>query len=204
MGTLAVMTEVALKVLPAQRECTVLCLVLPTDRCPGIERGLGTPYEVSGTACSCRPRAFDQEIANAGASVTAIRVENFPALIRYRSSRLKHMMQAMRSAELDTARSRIFWNEVRTFADVPEIVPARCGAFHPARDAPKLIGAIARKTMRAFTIGPAVSSGSKRRRSSDAGAEICRTLPNSAVMHTDPGGGAGAMSSTCSSHSIRR
>jgi glycolate dehydrogenase FAD-binding subunit len=118
-GTLAVMTEVALKVLPAQREVrTVLCFGLADLN--GVEAlclALGTPFEVSGTVhlhAGLAERFSDQEIANAGATVTAIRVENFPASARYRSSRLKQMLQAYAPAlELDTMRSRIFWNEVR-------------------------------------------------------------------------------------------
>src|SRR4029079_8075091 len=98
-GTLAVMTEVAIKVLPAPREVrTVLCFGLADPN--GIEAlclAMGTPCEVSGTVhmhAELAERLSDQEIANAGASVTAIRVENFPASARYRSSRLKQMLQA--------------------------------------------------------------------------------------------------------------
>ncbi|HEX2446813.1 MAG TPA: glycolate oxidase subunit GlcE [Methyloceanibacter sp.] len=119
-GTLAVMTEVAIKVLPAQREVrTVLCFGLADQN--GIEAlclAMGTPFEVSGTVHMHKElaeRLSDQEIANAGASVTAIRVENFPASARYRSSRLKQMLQAYAPAlELDTMRSRAFWDEIRT------------------------------------------------------------------------------------------
>jgi glycolate oxidase FAD binding subunit len=119
-GTLAVMTEVAIKVLPAQREVrTVLCFGLADPN--GIEAlclAMGTPFEVSGTVhmhAGLAERLSDQEIANAGASVTAIRVENFPASARYRSSRLKQMLQAYAPAlELDTLRSRAFWDEIRT------------------------------------------------------------------------------------------
>jgi glycolate oxidase FAD binding subunit len=119
-GTLAVMTEVAIKVLPAQREVrTVLCFGLADPN--GIEAlclAVGTPFEVSGTVhmhAELAERLSDQEIANAGASVTAIRVENFPASARYRSSRLKQMLQAYAPAlELDTLRSRAFWDEIRT------------------------------------------------------------------------------------------
>jgi glycolate oxidase FAD binding subunit len=118
-GTLAVMTEVALKVLPAQREMrTVLCFGLADPN--GVEAlclAHGTPFEVSGTIhmhAGLAERLSDQEIANTGASVTAIRVENFPASARYRSSRLKQMLQAYAPAlELDTMRSRVFWDEVR-------------------------------------------------------------------------------------------
>ena len=119
-GTLAVMTEVAIKVLPAQREVrTVLCFGLADPN--GIEAlclAVGTPFEVSGTVhmhAGLAERLSDQEIANAGAPVTAIRVENFPASARYRSSRLKQMLQAYAPAlELDTLRSRAFWDEIRT------------------------------------------------------------------------------------------
>ena len=119
-GTLAVMTEVALKVLPAPREVrTVLCFGLADPN--GIEAlclAMGTPFEVSGTVhmhAELAERLSDQEIANAGASVTAIRVENFPASARYRSSRLKQMLQAYAPAlELDTLRSRAFWDEIKT------------------------------------------------------------------------------------------
>ncbi len=119
-GTLAVMTEIAIKVLPAQREVrTVLCFGLADPN--GIEAlclAMGTPFEVSGTVhmhAELAERLSDQEIANAGASVTAIRVENFPASARYRSSRLKQMLQAYAPAlELDTLRSRAFWDEIRT------------------------------------------------------------------------------------------
>ena len=119
-GTLAVMTEVAIKVLPAQREVrTVLCFGLADQN--GIEAlclAMGTPFEVSGTVhmhAELAERLSDQEIANAGASVTAIRVENFPASARYRSSRLKQMLQAYAPAlELDTLRSRAFWDEIKT------------------------------------------------------------------------------------------
>jgi glycolate oxidase FAD binding subunit len=119
-GTLAVMTEVAIKVLPAPREVrTVLCFGLADPN--GIEAlclAMGTPFEVSGTVhmhAGLAERLSDQEIANAGASVTAIRVENFPASARYRSSRLKQMLQAYAPAlELDTLRSRAFWDEIRT------------------------------------------------------------------------------------------
>ena len=119
-GTLAVITEVAIKVRPAQREVrTVLCFGLADPN--GIEAlciAMGTPFEVSGTVhmhAELAERLSDQEIANAGASVTAIRVENFPASARYRSSRLKQMLQAYAPAlELDTLRSRAFWDEIRT------------------------------------------------------------------------------------------
>ncbi|MCJ7526999.1 MAG: glycolate oxidase subunit GlcE [Methyloceanibacter sp.] len=150
-GTLAVMTEIALKVLPAQREMrTVLCFGLadPTG-VQVLSAALGTPYEVSGTVhvhAGLAEHFSDQEIANAGASVTAVRVENFPASARYRSSRLKQMLQAYAPAlELDTARSRIFWNEIRALRMFQKSSRPLWRISTPPATAPKLIGAIARK-----------------------------------------------------------
>jgi glycolate oxidase FAD binding subunit len=119
-GTLAVVTEVALKVLPAQREVrTLLCFGLADPT--GVEvlgLALGTPFEVSGTVHVNRElarRFSDEEISGAGQTVTAVRVENFPAAARYRASRLKQMLQAYAPAlELDTVRSRMFWEDVKS------------------------------------------------------------------------------------------
>jgi len=127
-GTLAVMTEVALKVLPAQREVrTVVCFGL-TDQ-TAVEAlciAMGTPYEVSGTLhmhADLAARLSDEDIAGAEAAVTAIRVENFPASARYRAARVRQALLAYGPAlELDTERSKAFWGEVRTlkmFQDMP-------------------------------------------------------------------------------------
>jgi glycolate oxidase FAD binding subunit len=150
-GTLAVITEVAIKVLPAQREVrTVLCFGLGDQN--GVEAlclALGTPYEVSGTIhmhAGLAERFSDQAIANAGASVTAIRVENFPASARYRSSRLKQMLQAYAPAlELDTMRSRIFWGEVRALKMFERSDRPLWRISTLPSTAPKLITALSRK-----------------------------------------------------------
>jgi glycolate oxidase FAD binding subunit len=118
-GTLAIMTDVSLKVLPSQRESrTIICFGL-TDQ-TAIEAlctAMGTPYEVSGTLhahVGLAARFSDEEIAGAEAAVTAIRVENFPASARYRAGRLRQALLAYSPAlELDHARSKKFWNEVR-------------------------------------------------------------------------------------------
>jgi len=151
-GTLAMMTEVALKVLPAQREMrTIVCFGL--DDQTAVEAlclALGTPFEVSGTVhmhAGLAEHFSDREIASSGASVTAIRVENFPASARYRSNRLKHMLQAYAPAlELDTMPSRIFWDEVRGLRMFQKRLdhPLWRISTQPSI-APKLINAVARK-----------------------------------------------------------
>jgi glycolate oxidase FAD binding subunit len=119
-GTLAAMTEVTMKVLPAAEETrTLLCFGLPDlTAVEAMCLSLGTPYEVSGTVhlqALLAARLSDRDIGKAGAAVTAIRLENFTSAVRYRAGRLKERLAAYSpSLELDTARSRAFWEEVRT------------------------------------------------------------------------------------------
>ena len=150
-GTLAVVTEMAIKVLPAQREVrTVLCFGLSDPT--GVETlclGFGTPFEVSGAVhvhAELAKRFSDEEISGAGASVTAIRVENLLASARYRSSRLKQMLQAYAPAlELDTQRSRAFWGDIRSLKMFQKTGRPLWRISTIPSSAPKLIGSIARK-----------------------------------------------------------
>ena len=118
-GTLAVMTEVTLKVLPARQEArTILCFGLPdATAVEAMRLATGTPFEVSGAVHLQKDlvaRLSDPAVAGAGKAVTALRVENFASSVRYRASRLKELLAAYNpDAELDTARSHAFWNELR-------------------------------------------------------------------------------------------
>jgi glycolate oxidase FAD binding subunit len=150
-GTLAVLTEVAIKVLPAQREVrTLLCFGLADPT--GVEAlglALGTPFEVSGTVHvngELAQRFSDEEISRPGQSVTAIRVENFPASARYRASRLKQMLQAYAPAlELDTARSRMFWDDVKSLRMFERTGRPLWRISMAPTSGPKLVHSLARK-----------------------------------------------------------
>jgi glycolate oxidase FAD binding subunit len=119
-GTLAIMTEIAIKVLPAQREMrTIVCFGLTDPTAvEALSIAAGTPYAVSGTFhahADLAGRFSNQRISSAGASVTAVRVESFPASARYRANRLSQVLAAYSPVlELDTAESRAFWGEVKT------------------------------------------------------------------------------------------
>ena len=150
-GTLAVLTEVAIKVLPAQREVrTLLCFGLADPT--GVEAlglALGTPFEVSGTVHvngELARRFSDEEISRPGQSVTAIRVENFPASARYRASRLKQILQAYAPAlELDTARSRMFWDDVKSLRMFERTGRPLWRISMAPTSGPKLVHSLARK-----------------------------------------------------------
>ena len=150
-GTLAVLTEVAIKVLPTQREVrTLLCFGLADPT--GVEvlgLALGTPFEVSGTVHvngELARRFSDEEISRPGQSVTAIRVENFPASARYRASRLKQMLQAYAPAlELDTARSRMFWDDLKSLRMFERTGRPLWRISMAPTSGPKLVHSLARK-----------------------------------------------------------
>jgi glycolate oxidase FAD binding subunit len=150
-GTLAVLTEVAIKVLPTQREVrTLLCFGLADPT--GVEvlgLALGTPFEVSGTVHvngELARRFSDEEISRPGQSVTAIRVENFPASARYRASRLKQILQAYAPAlELDTARSRMFWDDVKSLRMFERTGRPLWRISMAPTSGPKLVHSLARK-----------------------------------------------------------
>ncbi len=119
-GTLAIMTEVTMKVIPIASETrTLLCLGLPDlTAIEAMCLSHGTPFEVSGTVhiqSELVDKLSDQDVKKARAAVTAIRVESFPSSARYRIGRLRELLAAYSPwLELDTARSRAFWEEIRS------------------------------------------------------------------------------------------
>jgi glycolate oxidase FAD binding subunit len=119
-GTLAVLTEITMKVLPVQKETrTIICFGLPDQTAvEAMGLSLATPFEVSGTVHLQAPLTAglsDRDIARSGAAVTAIRVESFLGSAGYRAGRLAERLAAYSPAlELDTGRSRAFWEEVRS------------------------------------------------------------------------------------------
>jgi|APTNR8051073442_1049403.scaffolds.fasta_scaffold05579_4 glycolate oxidase FAD binding subunit len=118
-GTLAVMTALHVKVLPAPESETTL-LVMGLDDMAGtaaIADAMGTPNDVSGAAhlpaeLACLSAV--ETVARAGGSVSCLRLDGIPQSIAYRVERLRQEMRTLGDmALLDADDSRALWREVR-------------------------------------------------------------------------------------------
>jgi len=114
-GTLAVLTEVTIKVLPAAKaELTLLLFGLDERRAgEAMTAALNAPAEVSGaahlpTATAARP-PLGGELA-----VTAIRLEGFEASVAARGDQLVTLLKRFGRVDLlDAGHSREFWSHIR-------------------------------------------------------------------------------------------
>ncbi len=79
-GTLGVLSEISLKVLPKPETSTTLCLhdLSVTDSVSAMSAALGSPFEVTGAATV--------------ASTTYLRLEGFEASVAYRAERLRALL----------------------------------------------------------------------------------------------------------------
>jgi glycolate oxidase FAD binding subunit len=128
-GTLALMTDVTVKVMPApEKTRTVLLLGLddPGARA-AMTRALQSSHEVSGAAhlpAAIAARSAVSYIAQAGGAVTVLRVEGPGPSVDYRCAALrKDLADLAESEELHSMNSAALWRELRDvapFAGQPE------------------------------------------------------------------------------------
>jgi glycolate oxidase FAD binding subunit len=114
-GTLAVLTEVTLKVLPAPRtETTLLLFGLPDERASlAMQQAMNAAVEVSGAAHLPAGVAARAPL-KAQMPVTALRLEGFEASVAARGEALAATLRGFgRAEQLDAAHSREFWAQVR-------------------------------------------------------------------------------------------
>jgi glycolate oxidase FAD binding subunit len=126
-GTLAVMTEATIKVLPrAEDQETVLALGLSDTRAAeAMAAAMGSSCEVSGAAhLPRRAAAKIPAVAKASYAITAFRLEGIPVSIAYRRKKLEEILKPYGAAgglgTLSAEDSRAFWRAVRDvlpFAD---------------------------------------------------------------------------------------
>ncbi len=108
LGTLAVLTEVTFKVLPAPETEATLVLHGLDDKTAvaALSAALGSPYEVSGAAH--RP-------GEGAAAETWIRIEGFAKSVHYRAGRLRDELRRFGNVDIvdDAAASRAIWSAIR-------------------------------------------------------------------------------------------
>src|SRR5215469_1898286 len=120
-GTLAAMTDVTIKTLPApETEATVLVLGLEAERAiVAMAAAMGSSCEVAGAAhlsAAAAARASGDFVA--GRSVTALRLEGVAPSVAHRKQTLEALMQAYGMlASLDAAQSRALW------AAIGDVIP---------------------------------------------------------------------------------
>ncbi len=115
-GTLGVITEITLKVLPAPE--TTGTLVLPgldaTAGVAALSAALGSPFGVSGaTWLPAEAAARVPGLSGIDGSATLIRIEDFAPSVSYRIGCLSDQFAIAGSISLDTAASRAVWRDVR-------------------------------------------------------------------------------------------
>jgi glycolate oxidase FAD binding subunit len=148
-GTLAVLTDVTVKVLPAPEATrTLLVLGLGDARAvAAMSRALGSAHEVSAAAHlpqRAAARTAVRPVAVSGRAITALRLEGPEPSAVYRAKALGEELAGFgESAVLDDAASHLFWGELRdlkAFASEPARPLWRISV--PPSDGPKLIAAL--------------------------------------------------------------
>jgi glycolate oxidase FAD binding subunit len=121
-GTLAALTDITIKVLPAPEKIrTVLLLGLDDAMAQGaMTAALNSSHEVSGAAHLPAPAAAQSAVSyvsSAGGAVTALRVEGFTPSVAARTEALRDLLGSFGDLEeLHSANSAVFWQEVRDAA----------------------------------------------------------------------------------------
>ena len=115
-GTLGVITEITLKVLPAP-EATGTLVLAGLDAKAGVEAmsaALGSPYGVSGaTWLPGEAVARVPRLSGIGGSATLIRIEEFLPSVSYRIGRLKDQFGLPGAVTLDNEASLAVWKDIR-------------------------------------------------------------------------------------------
>lgn len=108
-GTLAVMTEVTVKVLPAGEDSRSIVIqgLKDEDAIEAMTMAMGSAFEVSGAA------HLPFEISDHGKATTVLRVEGFGPSVDYRAEQLSNLLKDFGPCDvLETQLSKSLWVEI--------------------------------------------------------------------------------------------
>ena len=116
-GTLAVLTEVTLKVLPAAEQTITLIVAGLSDAeaMTAMSMAMNSSCEVSGAAhipANLVSRSSLKDIAKSGASATLLRLEGIGPSVEYRATQLQTLLNSLGSITKITGTNEI-WRDVR-------------------------------------------------------------------------------------------
>jgi glycolate oxidase FAD binding subunit len=145
-GTLAAMTEVTFKVLPAAEHETTL-LLRPRTRAAGfaaLRTAMSSTGDIGGAAflpAAAADRSATSEVAGAAAGLAALRLEGPAPSVRERAARLQALLAADGEVEqLAPVESAVLWREIRDVALLPSEPPLWRVSVPPSAGAPLLEG----------------------------------------------------------------
>jgi glycolate oxidase FAD binding subunit len=128
-GTLAVMTHITLKVLPAPEDsCSILVFGADANAAiPIMGAAMQSPHEIGGAAylpARVAARSRVAPIAQAGKPVVVLRLEGATPSVAARSAALKDLLRDRGEiADLTMIESRAVWREIRDVAPYVDAVP---------------------------------------------------------------------------------
>jgi len=144
-GTLAALTEMTLKILPAPAKTyTLLVYGLEVEPAMRLMRSVsGTAYEASGLAYLPAQEAVQSKVDYVSAraqSVVAIRVEGPDISVRHRIDALRQFVtSALETEELHTHNSLTLWQEIRDVQLLPSTGGSLWRMSVPPTEAPSII-----------------------------------------------------------------
>ncbi len=151
-GTLAVLTEITIKVVPAPEAVRTL-VVHGLDAPAALQLLcglLGGPYEVTGAAhlpSRAAGRAVVGDIAQAGTSATLIRLEGFGPSVEDRCASIEARLAGAHAYRvLDGEACSALWRQVRDVASLIGTAPVVWRVSLPATNAVAFVAGVARET----------------------------------------------------------
>ncbi len=114
-GTLGLLAEVTVKVLPrAEKTRTLLLLGLgPREAVAAMAGAAALPVDISGAAYLPPPLGAGSQVAGVRGAVTALRLEGTAASVKVRLARLRAAFPEREMLDLHSRNSQVFWREVR-------------------------------------------------------------------------------------------